>query len=98
MAATNVPKCPSQSVFHALGFDDAEAENLRLRSGLMMRVEKFVLQSKLTQVEAVKLLGVTQPRLNQLLKGKIQVFSLDALVNMLAKAGLRVSFSIKKTA
>ena len=44
------------------------------------------------------MLGITQPRLNQLLKGKISLFSLDALVNMLAKAGMRVSMKVKKAA
>ena len=63
-----------------------------------MRVEKFVQQSGLTQTEAAKVLGVTQPRLNQLLKGKIQLFSLDALVNMLVGAGMRVTMSVKRAA
>ena len=88
----------SDNIFRDLGFDEPEAENLKLRTDLMIRVEKFVLHSKLTQVEAAKELGITQPRLNQLLKGKIQLFSLDALVNMLAQAGMRVSMTVKKAA
>ena len=83
------------NVFRDIGFSEAEAENLKLRSELMMRVEKFVEQSGLTQTEAAKILGVTQPRLNQLLKGKIQLFSLNALVNMLAGAGMCVTMSAK---
>lgn len=86
------------NVFKDLGFSDAEAENLRLRAGLMMRVEDFVGKSGLTQQQAAKVLGVTQPRLNQLLKGKIDKFSLDALVNMLARAGLRVKLTVRKAA
>ena len=86
----------SDNVFHDLGFGEAEAENLKLRSELMMRVEKFVKQSGMTQAEAAQVIGITQPRLNQLLKGKIQLFSLDALVNMLAQAGMRVRMTVKK--
>lgn len=63
----------SDHVFRDLGFSEAEAENLKLRSALMMRVEKFVKQSGMTQVEAARVLGLTQPRLNQLLKGKNSV-------------------------
>jgi predicted XRE-type DNA-binding protein len=88
----------SGNVFRDIGFSETEAENLKLRSMLMMRVEKFVSESGLTQAEAAKVLGVTQPRLNQLLKGKIQLFSLDALVNMIASAGMRVTMSVKKAA
>ena len=51
--------------------------------------------SVLTQAAAAKTLGVTQPRLNQLLKGKIEIFSLDALVNMATSAGMRVGLSIR---
>jgi predicted XRE-type DNA-binding protein len=88
----------TENIFRDIGFDDAEAENLKLRSTLMQRVEKFVKQSNMTQSEAASVLGVTQPRLNQLLKGKIQLFSLDALVNMLANAGMRVTLTVKKAA
>ncbi len=88
----------SDNIFRDLGFGEAEAENLKLRSELMMRVEKFVKQSGMTQAEAAQVIGITQPRLNQLLKGKIQLFSLDALVNMLAQAGMRVRMTVKKAA
>ena len=74
----------SDNVFRDIGFGEVEAENLKLRSDLMIRIEKYVKQSDMTQAEAARELGITQPRLNQLLKGKIQLFSLDALVNMLA--------------
>ena len=49
----------------------------------------------MTQVAAAKALGITQPRLNQLLKGKIEIFSLDALVNMATSAGMRVGLNIR---
>ena len=88
----------SDNVFRDIGFGEVEAENLKLRSDLMMRIEKYVKQSGMTQSDASRELGITQPRLNQLLKGKIQLFSLDALVNMLAQAGMRVNMTVKKAA
>ena len=88
----------SGNVFRDIGFSEAESENLKIRSTLMSRVEKFVCDTGLTQSEAAKVLGVTQPRLNQLLKGKIQLFSVDALVNMLASAGMRVTVTVKRAA
>lgn len=88
----------SGNVFRELGFGEADAETLKLRSALMMRLEKFVKQSGMTQADAAQLLGITQPRLNQLLKGKIQLFSLDALVNMLAQAGMRVRMTVRRAA
>ena len=88
----------SDNVFRDLGFDEAEAENLKLRSALMIRIIKMVRESEMTQSDAANIFGVTQPRLNQLLKGKIQLFSLDALVNMLASAGMCVTMSVKKAA
>ncbi len=86
----------SANVFRDLGFPEEEAENLLLRAELMSRVREVA--RGYTQQEAAKMLGITQPRLNQLLKGKISLFSLDALVNMLAKVGLRVSMKVKKAA
>ena len=71
-------------------------ENLLLRCELMSQVRDVA--RGYTQQEAGRMLGSTQPRLNQLLKGKISLFSLDALVNMLAKAGMRVSMKVKKAA
>ena len=88
----------SGNIFVDLGFDKAEAENLKLRSGLMMRIDDFYRRSGMTQAAAAKALGMTQPRLNALLKGKIGLFSLDALVNIAARAGLNVSLVIKKAA
>lgn len=88
----------SGNIFLDVGFDKAEAENLKLRSALMMRIEDWVKASGLTQAAAAKVLGLTQPRLNALLKGKIGLFSLDALVNVASKAGLSVRLVVKKAA
>ncbi len=86
------------NIFIDLGFDKAEAENLKLRSELMMRIEEFYERSGMTQAGAAKALGLTQPRLNALLKGKIGLFSLDALVNIASRAGLNVRLVVKKAA
>ena len=85
----------SCNVFADLGFAPEEAQNLQLRSQTMMAVESWYRTSGLTQAKAAEALGITQPRLNQLLKGKIGEFSLDALVNMAARAGMRVGLTIK---
>jgi predicted XRE-type DNA-binding protein len=71
----------SGNVFRDLGCREPEARNLALRSQIMIRIEEFVEQSGMTQARAAARLGLTQPRLNALLKGKIAQFSLDALVN-----------------
>jgi predicted XRE-type DNA-binding protein len=88
----------SGNVFLDIGFPPEQAHNLLLRADLAIRIERFVKQSGLTQQAAARALGVTQPRLNQLLKGKIELFSLDALVNMATKAGMRVELRVRKAA
>ncbi len=88
----------SGNVFKDLGFSREEAENLRLRSELMMRIEDFYRKSGLTQSEAAKRLGLTQPRLNLLLKGRIDLFSLDALVLIATRAGMSIRLAVKKAA
>ena len=87
----------SPNIFADLGFDADEAQNLLLRSQTMMVISKWFEASGLTQVAAAKILGLTQPRLNQMLKGKIGEFSLDSLVNMATRAGMRVGLTIRST-
>jgi predicted XRE-type DNA-binding protein len=86
----------SGNIFADLGFSAAESANLSLRSECMMALEEWFRSSGLTQVSAAKQLGVTQPRFNAMLKGAINQFSLDALVNMAALAGLAVKLSLKR--
>ncbi len=88
----------SGNVFLDLGFSKAEAENLKLRAELMMRITDYCKTSGMKQAHAAKTLGLTQPRLNALLKGKIQKFSLDALVNIASSAGMNVRLVVKKAA
>lgn len=87
----------SGNVFRDLGFPEGEAQNLLLRTDLIIKIEQFIKKSGLIQSEAAKVLGITQPRINDLLKGRIKKFSLDALVNMVARAGMEVKMTVKKT-
>ena len=84
-----------ESVWDAISDTPEEAENMKLRSVLMMAIEKFVKDQERTQTEIAKQLGITQPRLNDLLKGKIDKFSLDMLVNIASRAGFNVELTVK---
>lgn len=86
------------SVWDALETDPVQAANLKLRSSLMREISEFVKSQKLTQVEAAKKLGTTQPRLNDVLKGKIDRCTVDRLVNMLESVGYHVELSVLKVA
>ena len=88
----------SGNIFVDLGFDKAEAENLKLRSELMMCIEDYYRQRGMTQAAAAKALGITQPRLYALLKGRIGLFCLDALVNIASRAGLNVRLVVRNAA
>lgn len=85
----------SGNVFRDLGFSTEDAENLRIRSELMARLAKLIEERGLTQAAAAKVFGVTQPRVSDLVRGKIDRFSIDILVVMLAKAGIRVTFTTR---
>ena len=78
------------NVWDAIEDDPAVAENLKLRSLLMIELERHIKREKWTQAKAAKLLGVTQPRISDLMRGKIGMFSIDTLVTMLAVAGIGV--------
>src|SRR5215470_17054385 len=86
----------SGNVFRDLGFADDEAENLRVRADLMISLSKLIEDRGLTQAQAAKLLGVTQPRVSDLIRGKIQLFSVDSLIEMLGHAGVQVSVVVKR--
>jgi predicted XRE-type DNA-binding protein len=87
-----------ESVWDALEDTPAEAENMKLRSALMMVLEQYIKGKGLTQAQAAKLFGVTQPRVSDLMRGKINLFALDALVNMATAAGMRVSLQVLEPA
>jgi predicted XRE-type DNA-binding protein len=85
----------SGNVFRDLGFGPTEAEHLRIRSDLMAALEKLIDERKLTQARAASLLGVSQPRVSDLVRGKIELFSIDTLVQMLARAGIRAQLVVE---
>ncbi|PYP66082.1 MAG: transcriptional regulator [Gemmatimonadetes bacterium] len=78
------------NVFRDLGFPPDEAEHLRIRSDLLIQLQKIISSRRLKQTEAAKLLGVTQPRVSDLMRGRIDLFSVDTLIDMLARFGIRV--------
>lgn len=82
------------SVWDAIEDTPEEAENMKLRSGLMIALKAHMERVGLSQAEAAKLFGVTQPRVSDLVRGKINLFGLDALVNMAAAAGLHVEMRV----
>ena len=86
------------NVWDAIEPDLAKAENLKLRSSLMLALTRYIKAEGLTQAQAAKVFGVTQPRVSNLIHGKIDLFGLDMLVKMATAAGLRVSLRIKKAA
>ncbi|HZU90712.1 MAG TPA: XRE family transcriptional regulator [Stellaceae bacterium] len=85
-------------MWDALEDTPAEAENMKLRARMMTAIRDAVAAWNISQAEAAKRLGVTQPRLNDLLRGRSEKFSLDALVALAGLAGLAVHLEIKKAA
>lgn len=86
------------SVWDAIEDTSIEAENMKLRSALMMALKNHLTRAEMTQAQAARLFGVTQPRVSDLMRGKINLFGLDALVNMAAAAGLQIELRVLTTA
>ena len=84
----------SENVLLNCGFPPAEAENLRIRAKMMMALTGYIQKRKITRSRAARLMGVSQPRISDLVHGKIGLFTIDTLVNMVAAAGLKVSADI----
>src|SRR5437667_12571038 len=93
MARTRVQRSTG-SVFRDLGFGPEEAASLKIRADLMIEIERLMTRRKLTQAAAAKLLGVTQPRGNVLVRGKIALVSIHTLVDMLSRPGVLVRFHV----
>lgn len=83
------------NVFRDLGFAKEESEHLLVRADLLIQVQKIIASRRLTQAEAAKVLQVTQPRVSDLLRGRIDLFSTDALIDMLARLGVGVRLIVK---
>jgi predicted XRE-type DNA-binding protein len=85
------------SVWDAIEDTPAEAENMKLRSELMMALKQHITRLEISQAQAAQLFGVTQPRVSDLMRGKINLFGLDALVNMATAAGLHVELRVSES-
>ncbi len=83
------------NVFRDLGFSEEESEHLLVRADLLIQLQKAIAASGLKQAEAAKTLRVTQPRVSDLLRGRIDLFSTDALIDMLARLGIGVRLVVK---
>lgn len=86
------------SVWDAIEDSTAQAENMKLSSALMMALKDHIARAGLSQAQAAKVFGVTQPRISDLTRGKIDLFGLDTLVNMAVAAGLRVEMTVLQAA
>jgi predicted XRE-type DNA-binding protein len=84
----------NENVFADCGFPPTEAENLRIRAKMMMALTGYIQERKITQSRAARIMGVSQPRISDLVRGKIGLFTIDTLVNMVTAAGLKVDVDI----
>ena len=84
----------NENVFVDCGFPPLEAENLRIRAKLMVALTGYIQERRITQSRAAKTMGVSQPRISDLMRGKIGLFTIDTLVNMVTAAGLKVDIDI----
>jgi predicted XRE-type DNA-binding protein len=84
------------SVWDALEATPGAAENMRVRSALMQELVAYIAASGMTQVQAAHRFGVTQPRISDLKRGKVDLFSIDTLVNMLTAAGLHLDVRVRE--
>lgn len=87
-----------ESIWDALEDTPEQAENMKLRAVLLTALKDQISKRQLTQAEAAKLFGVTQPRISDLIRGKINLFALDTLVNMTVAAGLHVELRVLENA
>ena len=85
------------SVWEAIENTLQEAAAMRARADLMIALQERLTALRLTQAESAALLGVTQPRVSDLVRGKIDRFSIDTLVDMLAHGGVRVGVTLRKS-
>ena len=89
-----IQQTTNHNVFDDLAFSASEAANLKIRAALMRAIEQELVKRKLTQAKAAKILCITQPRISDLKRGKIQLFTVDSLINMFGKLYMPVSIII----
>ncbi len=87
----------SGNIFQDLGFEKEEATNLKIRADLMMTLRRMIREKGLRQHQVAKLLETTQPRVSDLMNGKIDRFSIDTLVNMLSIMGVQIRLDLEST-
>jgi predicted XRE-type DNA-binding protein len=85
----------SGNVFRDVGFAPGEAEHLLVRADLMIKVQKLIESKQLTQAALAKSLRISKPRVSDLLRGRIDLFSTDTLIDILARLGVRVRLVLK---
>ncbi len=83
-----------ENIFEDLGFEPEEAANLKIRADLMLDLCQYIRERGWTQEQAAEFWGETQPRISNLMNGEISRFSVDKLINMLAKAGMQVKVEV----
>jgi predicted XRE-type DNA-binding protein len=88
----------TSNVFRDLGFGAEEAANLKFRAMHVVELEKYIQEKHVTQKQAAERLGVTQPLISDLMRGKIELFSVDTLITMLTQAGLKVDVRVRRYA
>jgi predicted XRE-type DNA-binding protein len=86
------------SIWDAIEDTPAMAENMKVRSELMMALKDHIKAQGLSQADAAAMFGVTQPRVSDLMRGKVNLFGLDTLINMASAAGLRVEVRVRRAA
>lgn len=86
----------SRGIFEDVGFPPEEARQLQIRAELMIELRRVLERRKLTQAAAAKLFVVTQPRISDLVRGKIERFSIDTLIAMLSQAGIEVTVKVRR--
>lgn len=86
-------KPASKNIFADMGIPKSKAEPLKLRSDLMIKIERYIQDNKLTQAQAAELFGIDQPRLSKLLKGRIDLFTIDKLISMLSNVDIKVTLT-----
>ena len=87
----------SGNVFRDLGFSAQEAEHLAIRADLLIQIQKVATARRLKQAQLAKLLQVSQPRVSDLLRGRLHLFSIETLIDMLGRLGVQVRFVVKPT-
>ncbi len=88
----------SGNVFRDLGFSPDRAEHLRVRSELLLNLQRVITARRLKQADAATLLGVTQPRVSDLMRGRLDLFSIETLIDMLARLGVRAKLVLQPRA